>query len=68
MLLKLNFFISFNKISNLSDFSKYKFSKIKNFYQFEPVISFNNKNIIFFDDKGTILQFDKNSKLIWKKN
>ena len=26
---------------------KYKFSKIKNFYQFEPVISFNKNNIIF---------------------
>ena len=48
--------------------SKYKFSKIENFYQVEPVISFNKENIIFFDDKGTILQFDKNSKLIWKKN
>ena len=47
---------------------KYKFSKIKNFYQFEPVISFNKNNIIFFDNKGTILQFDERSKLIWKKN
>tara|TARA_A100001015_G_scaffold123151_1_gene136512 strand:- start:518 stop:1819 length:1302 start_codon:yes stop_codon:yes gene_type:complete len=58
--------VNFN--GSLKKSSKYKFSKIKNFYQFEPVISFNNKNIIFFDDKGTILQFDKNSKLIWKKN
>ena len=48
--------------------SKYKFTKIKNFYQFEPVISFNDENVIFFDNKGSILQFDKNSKLIWKKN
>ena len=48
--------------------SKYKFSKIKNFYQFEPTISFNKNNIIFFDNKGTILQFDERSKLIWKKN
>ena len=47
---------------------KYKFSKIENFYQFEPEISFNKENIIFFDDKGTVLQFDKRSKLIWKKN
>ena len=47
---------------------KYKFSKIENFYQFEPEISFNKKNIIFFDDKGTVLQFDERSKLIWKKN
>ena len=48
--------------------SKYKFSKIENFYQSEPIIAFNEDNIIFFDDKGTILQFDKRSKLIWKKN
>jgi len=48
--------------------SRYKFSKIKNFYQFEPKVSFNNKNIIFFDNNGSILKFDKKSKLIWKKN
>ena len=48
--------------------SRYKFSKIKNFYQFEPKISFNNKNLIFFDNKGSILKFDNKSKLIWKKN
>ena len=48
--------------------SKYKFSKINNFYQSEPIISFNKDNIIFFNDKGTVLQFDKRSKLIWKKN
>ena len=48
--------------------SKYKFSKIKNFYQFEPVISFDKDDIIFFDNKGTILKFNERSKLIWKKN
>ena len=53
---------------SLKKSSKYKFSKIENFYQSEPIISFNNDNIIFFDDKGTVLQFDKRSKLIWKKN
>ena len=47
---------------------KYKFSKIENFYQFEPELSFNKENIIFFDDKGTVLQFDERSKLLWKKN
>ena len=52
----------------LKKLSKYKFSKIKNFYQFEPTISFNNDNVIFFDNKGTILQFDNHSKLVWKKN
>ena len=48
--------------------SRYKFSKIKNFYQFEPIIISNNDNIIFFDNKGSILQFNNKSKLIWKKN
>ena len=47
---------------------KYKFSKIENFYQYEPELSFYKGNIIFFDDKGTVLQFDRRSKLIWKKN
>ena len=27
-----------------------------------------SKNIIFFDNKGSILNFDNSSKLIWKKN
>ena len=53
---------------SLKKSSKYKFSKIENFYQSEPIISFNKDNIIFFNDKGTVLQFDKRSKLIWKKN
>ena len=53
---------------SLKKSSKYKFSKIENFYQSEATISFNNDNIIFFNDKGTVLQFDKRSKLIWKKN
>ncbi len=48
--------------------SRYKFSKIDNFYQYEPTISFDKDNIIFFDNKGSILKFDTNSKLRWKKN
>ncbi len=48
--------------------SRYKFSKIKNFHQFEPTISFSRKNLVFFDDTGSILQFNEQSKLIWKKN
>ena len=48
--------------------SRYKFKKIKKFYQFEPVLSFDKKNIIFFDNKGSILKFNEKSKLIWKKN
>jgi len=48
--------------------SRYKFSKIKNFYQFEPEVVFHNKDIIFFENKGSLLKFNEKSKLIWKKN
>ncbi len=54
--------------SELKKISKYKFSKIKNYHQYEPEILFNKNRVIFFENKGTILQFDENSKLIWKKN
>ncbi len=57
-----------NYDGELNKSSRFKFSKIKNFDQFEPVISFQGKNLIFFDDKGSILKFDEKSKLIWKKN
>ena len=57
-----------NYDGELKKSSKFKFSKIKNFYHFEPTISFNNENLIFFDNKGSILQFNEESKLIWKRN
>ena len=57
-----------NYIGNLKNISKYKFSKIKYFYKYEPEPSFNESNIIFFDKKGSILNFDNSSKLKWKKN
>lgn len=53
---------------NLKKSSRYKFSKIENFSQYQPEISFFNNNIIFFDNKGSILKFDDKSNLIWKKN
>tara|TARA_Y100000389_G_scaffold194363_1_gene224251 strand:- start:828 stop:2132 length:1305 start_codon:yes stop_codon:yes gene_type:complete len=70
-LLARNFFNNDGRLSYdgiLKKSSRYKFSKIKNFHQFEPTISFNKRNIIFFDNKGSILQFNNQSKLIWKKN
>jgi len=54
--------------STLKKISKYKFSKIKYFDHFEPEIIFHNNNLIFFDNKGSIIKFDQKSKLIWKKN
>ena len=53
---------------NLEKSSRYKFTKIDNFNKYQPEISFIKDNIIFFDNKGTILKFDNKSKLIWKKN
>ena len=53
---------------SLKSISRYKFSKIKNFNQYEPEIAIDKDNIIFFDNKGSILKFDNKSKLIWKKN
>tara|TARA_B100000780_G_scaffold275478_1_gene242124 strand:+ start:628 stop:1941 length:1314 start_codon:yes stop_codon:yes gene_type:complete len=58
--------ISFD--GKLKSISKYRYSKIKNFYQYDPKISFYNNDIIFFDNKGTILRFNNDSDLIWKKN
>ena len=58
----------FNYDGNLKTSSRFKFSKIDNFHKFEPDIIFENKNIIFFNNKGTILKFNENSKLVWKKN
>ena len=57
-----------NYNGNLKSVSRFKFSKIDNFEQFEPEIIFSNNNVIFFDTKGSILKFDNSSKLIWKKN
>ncbi len=57
-----------NYDGELKSISRFKFSKIDNFYQYNPIISFEKNNIIFFDNKGSILKFDQNSKLIWKKN
>jgi len=51
-----------------SNKSKFRFSKIRNFFRFEPEIIIDDKSIIFFDNKGAVLKFDSNSKLLWKKN
>ncbi len=65
-LLNNSFRISFD--SNLENSSRYKFSKIDNFIQYQPDISFHGDNLIFFNNKGSIIKFDNDSNLIWKKN
>ena len=46
----------------------FKFSKLEELNQldFEPI--FLNNGIIFFDKKGSIIRYDNNQKVIWKKN
>ena len=57
-----------NYDGELKKISKYKFSKIDNFEYYEPELIFDNSNIIFFDKTGSIIKFDSNSDIIWKKN
>jgi len=51
-----------NRIGN------YKFSKLKDVNQlnFKPL--FLNNGLIFFDKKGSIIKYDDNKKILWKKN
>ena len=62
-----NGILKFN--SELKKISKYKFSKIDKFDQYQPELLITNKNnLIFFNDKGTVLKFAKTNKLVWKSN
>ena len=53
---------------DLKNISKYKFKKIKNFHQYDPKILFYKNDIIFFDNEGSILRFNNDKNLVWKKN
>jgi len=57
-----------NKNLNFEKISRYKFSKIDNFDFFDPTLVFYKNDLIFFDNKGSVVRFDNNSKIIWKKN
>jgi len=48
--------------------SKFKFGKIEKFSSYEPEILINKKNLYFFDNKGSLIKFDNNSNVVWKKN
>jgi len=57
-----------NYDGKLKKISKFKFSKVNNFKYHEPDLIFEGDNLFFFDKKGSIIKFDANSKIIWKKN
>ena len=56
-----------NYIGELKKIGNFKFSKLEEINQldFEPIIL--NNGIIFFDKKGTIIRYDNNQKVVWKK-
>jgi len=54
--------------NSLEKVSKYKFSKIKNFDASEANLVFHKDNIIFFDNKGSIINYSDSGNLIWKSN
>ena len=53
---------------NLVKIGTYKFSKLEELNQinFKPL--FLQDSIVFFDKKGSIIKYDKNQKVIWRKN
>ena len=52
----------------LTKIGNFKFSKLEELNQldFKPI--FLKNGIIFFDKKGSIIRYDNNQKVIWKKN
>ncbi len=53
----------------LKKISKYKFSKVSQFDYYQPeLLLTENNSLVFFDDKGSILNFSNDKRLIWKNN
>ena len=52
----------------LQRIGKYKFSKFNDFDFISPNPIFYNKNLVFYDNKGAIMFYDENQKILWKNN
>ena len=63
-----NNFGSLKYLGMLEKVGSFKFSKFKDIdnLNFKPL--FLEKGLVFFDKKGSIIRYDENSKIIWKKN
>ena len=63
-----NNFGSLKYLGMLEKVESFKFSKFKdiNNLNFKPL--FLENGLVFFDKKGSIIRYDENSKIIWKKN
>jgi len=71
---KINFYNNQNDSGELDyqglleKIGKYKYLKFNDFTYLDLKLNFYNQNLIFFDNKGTIIFYDQNQKIIWKKN
>jgi outer membrane protein assembly factor BamB len=63
-----NNFGPLNYNGTLQKNGNFKFSKLENLDQFNLKPAFLNEGIIFFDNKGSVLRFNDEQKIIWKKN
>ncbi|MDB4193366.1 PQQ-binding-like beta-propeller repeat protein [Candidatus Pelagibacter sp.] len=52
----------------LEKIGKYNFSKFNDFDFISPNPLFYNKNLVFYDNKGTITFYDENQKILWENN
>ena len=52
----------------LKKIGKYNFSKFNDFNFISPNPLFYNKNLVFYDNKGTITFYDENQRILWKNN
>ena len=52
----------------LEKVGKYKYSDFNDFEYIETKPIFYKENIIFFDNKGSVIFYDKDQKVVWKKN
>ena len=53
---------------SLKKIGKYNFSKFDDFEYTDIQPAFYNDHVILYDNKGTIILYDQNQKVIWKKN
>jgi outer membrane protein assembly factor BamB len=53
---------------SLEKIGNYKFSKFDDFEFIEAQPVFYNEYVIFYNNKGTIILYDQNQKVVWEKN
>ena len=57
-----------NYVGILNKIGNYKFSKFKDVNQINYKPIFLNEGIIFFNNKGSIIRYNNNQKVLWKEN